>query len=104
MRKGIRRRGAWLVTLLPLAGCLDWIDLEDYVRPGLAPSPPASVQPVSGPLCGVERLADVVELYCAKERAFCEQWAECPDVFTPLEDCLAERGPLCVERARYALQ
>jgi len=103
MRKGIRRNGVWLLMVLPLASCLDWIDVEDYVRPEPVPSPLVVVEPASGPLCGEASLAEVVALYCAQERELCQQWAECSTVFTPAEQCVAERESLCVERARYAL-
>ena len=82
MRRGIRWGAALLVSVLPLAGCLDWLGVEDELRPrpGSGSSEPGAGDPgedAGGPpsltaWCGVERFAEVVAVACAPERAVCE--------------------------------
>lgn len=107
MRNGLRRSGVVLACLLPLAGCLDWSDVDDYLpsSTGAAPSEPQPAPPTQpAELCGLANLAEVVALDCADELTSCELWEVCPNVSTPLEQCLAERQELCELRVRYALQ
>jgi len=116
MKKRIRQSGALMISLLPLAGCLSWLDVADEID-GHAPAsdappvygPPQGVTGASGSaplsaLCGEDRFADVVESACAQERGLCEQWAECASVSTPLDDCIAEREAACQQRVLVALQ
>lgn len=108
MRKRVRRSGVVLACLLPLAGCLDWSNADDYVRPGTGSGPSEPSQP-AGPapgaeLCGLENLAAVVELACSLEAGLCASWSQCDGVFTPFESCVAERTGACQERVLFGLQ
>ena len=113
MRRSIRWGAALLVSVLPLAGCLDWLGVEDELRPrpGSGSSEPGAGDPgedAGGPpsltaWCGVERLAEVVAVACAPERAVCEQLAECSSGAS-FEDCLAEGESRCAQRAQFALR
>jgi len=115
MRRSIRRGAALLVSVLPLAGCLDGLGVADELRPrpGSGSSEPGDGDPGpsedpggSAPLtawCGVERLAEVVAVACAPERAVCEQLAKCSSGAS-FEDCLAEGEARCAQRAQFALE
>jgi hypothetical protein len=105
MRKRIGRGGALTVCLLlPLTGCLEWLEVHDYVdeRSESGRSPTGSA-PMTA-LCGADSFAAVVELACTQERGLCERWAQCAGIFTPLEDCVAEREAKCQQRVQFALQ
>ncbi|MEY2930664.1 MAG: hypothetical protein RL033_1413 [Pseudomonadota bacterium] len=103
MRRVIRRSGVLVVLLLPLAGCLDWLDVVEYTGPERGPSPPVVTPPTRAPLCGVQNLAAVVVQACAQERGLCEQWQEC-GVPQSFEDCVLGRETRCREQARFALE
>src|SRR5262245_33732610 len=111
MQRGIRRVAGLLVFVLPLAGCLDWLDIADE----LGPKPPSGTPepgPAEGPsgtapltaLCGLDSFAEVLAAACAQERGICEQLAQCASVATPFEDCVVERESVCAQRAQFALE
>jgi hypothetical protein len=105
MRKAIRRSAVLMFLFLPLAGCLDWIDVDDHVRPeDGSPRTTTPPPPVSVALCGVENFAAVIELACARERGLCQRWAQCPEVSTPTEECVVERESECQKRVRFGLE
>jgi hypothetical protein len=116
MRRGIRGVAALLVSVLPLAGCLDWLDVVDQVRPKPQSGMSEPVQGLPGPtedpggsapltaLCGMDRFAEEVAVACAQERGVCEQRAECASIAASFEDCLVERDTTCAQRAQFSLE